>query len=443
MAINARREGDSILVDSVDVKRLARKLRSFTQDPTWQAPQDMDAALKLAARLLGFVSLHELNEAASKSSTPLVDPRRLTIDPASGRVGIPVSESNRIDVNTGRTSTHGAEHSPAAAEALPPGSPEDGRTRVNVMHAHKGEALEAVQARLHKNAVDIDALRAESLGSKQQKLAADPRPPIDVTKAFDPRFDGPRRRLIEALGGVDASNRGHDPRSLFNKTGKGMTNIAPMQPMTIPLELGHVPVASIPFPNSLPEHLDSTWRTRAVFALWSLLCDSQRDRGDIIAIVGAPGSGKSLLAKAVSAVTDAGLYDLSDARSFTHMTEGLRALNSGVKFSTTHTLYLKGLLTPETLALGAQVAAKAPSMAVLVVSPPFDLAQVVSAYAAASERPNAVVGVLNLDKMTMYRRVVRDLIANPSEPEPIAPPIARFESAAPVSATPTARRPKP
>lgn len=101
MAINARRVGDSILVDNVDVKRLARKLRSLTQDPTWQAPQDMDAALKVAAHLLGYANLHELNEAAGKAPTPLVDPRRLTIDPATGRVGIP---SNRIDVDTGRPS---------------------------------------------------------------------------------------------------------------------------------------------------------------------------------------------------------------------------------------------------------------------------------------------------------------------------------------------------
>jgi len=61
MAVIPRREGDSIFVDGVDVKRAARTLRALAEAPQWEAPRDLNAALEAVARMLGFPNLHALN----------------------------------------------------------------------------------------------------------------------------------------------------------------------------------------------------------------------------------------------------------------------------------------------------------------------------------------------------------------------------------------------
>lgn len=68
MAVTTRREGESIFVDGVDVKRAARTLRSIAEAPGWKPPSDLNQALEVFARMLGFPNLHALNAASSEKS---------------------------------------------------------------------------------------------------------------------------------------------------------------------------------------------------------------------------------------------------------------------------------------------------------------------------------------------------------------------------------------
>jgi hypothetical protein len=58
MPVSSRREGDSIMVDGVDLKRAARNFRKMTAEAAWRPPQDQSQALEMMARCLGYPNLH-------------------------------------------------------------------------------------------------------------------------------------------------------------------------------------------------------------------------------------------------------------------------------------------------------------------------------------------------------------------------------------------------
>lgn len=76
MAVTTRRHGETIFVDGVDLKRAARTLRSIAEAPSWNPPTDLNQALEVVARMLGFPNLHALHAAAVESSSKEVKPDR-------------------------------------------------------------------------------------------------------------------------------------------------------------------------------------------------------------------------------------------------------------------------------------------------------------------------------------------------------------------------------
>lgn len=71
MPFEVRLVNDEVFADSVDVKRVARKLKKLTNVEGFTPPQDMNQALELVARMLDFPSTFALRQTARNHTTPV------------------------------------------------------------------------------------------------------------------------------------------------------------------------------------------------------------------------------------------------------------------------------------------------------------------------------------------------------------------------------------
>jgi len=83
MATFARREGDSLLVDGVDLKRASRKYLSILKEPGWSPPKDLNAAMELVSRILGYPNLHAANQQTLHASLKALSFGEQMPEPAS------------------------------------------------------------------------------------------------------------------------------------------------------------------------------------------------------------------------------------------------------------------------------------------------------------------------------------------------------------------------
>ncbi|MFK4705657.1 hypothetical protein ABIC83_002496 [Roseateles asaccharophilus] len=82
MPVQTRREGDNVLVDSVDLKRSARNVLRLTQEPGWTPPTDVNQAMDFMARAFGYPNLHAaLNSAAALAPASTAAPK--SVEPFS------------------------------------------------------------------------------------------------------------------------------------------------------------------------------------------------------------------------------------------------------------------------------------------------------------------------------------------------------------------------
>ena len=70
MPVQSRREGDSILVDSVDLKRTARSFLRMTEQPGWAPPKDLSQAMEIMGKCMG---IGLLNDSRVESTMPRLD----------------------------------------------------------------------------------------------------------------------------------------------------------------------------------------------------------------------------------------------------------------------------------------------------------------------------------------------------------------------------------
>ena len=60
---------DTLIVDGIDYKRMARKIKQMAAAGEWVAPPDIEKAMEVAAKLLGYDSIHAIHHAAKQTSS--------------------------------------------------------------------------------------------------------------------------------------------------------------------------------------------------------------------------------------------------------------------------------------------------------------------------------------------------------------------------------------
>jgi hypothetical protein len=163
MPVHARREGDTLFVDNVDLKRAARNFLKKASSPDWRAPADINQAMEFVAAMLGYPNLNAVNEQAA---TPTV-----TATPAAPASGahVEVAQTARrliditktlgsVQVASGYRSpdspreerlifkTSGVDRTPRVDR---PGSPHAAAQEPTLKN-HRGEALSMVPPTLGK-----------------------------------------------------------------------------------------------------------------------------------------------------------------------------------------------------------------------------------------------------------------------------------------------------
>jgi len=73
MPVQARRDGETLFVDNVDLKRGARNLLKKTTGPGWRPPADINEAMEQFAALLGYANLLAANDQATTTKGLLVN----------------------------------------------------------------------------------------------------------------------------------------------------------------------------------------------------------------------------------------------------------------------------------------------------------------------------------------------------------------------------------
>lgn len=71
MPVQSRRQGDDLLVDSVDLKRAARNLLNKIRDPGWTPPCDLNQAMEFMASCFGYANLLAANKQAQQASAAM------------------------------------------------------------------------------------------------------------------------------------------------------------------------------------------------------------------------------------------------------------------------------------------------------------------------------------------------------------------------------------
>lgn len=205
MPTSARRDGDSILVDSIDLKRASRNLLNKTREPNWAPPRDLNQAMELMASAFGYANLHAVNSEASRTSAA---------DLSSAQQG--QMAMRRVSLSAVEDVTF----KPAPATASWP-APE---SNLSTEKLHERLAAARSDGRQSASGTEVFFMSGTAIGKGAALTAAPDTFPADCGDRFDQRW----RNLASAglySAFANASQPG-DVVAIVGKSGTGKTLLA-------------------------------------------------------------------------------------------------------------------------------------------------------------------------------------------------------------------------
>lgn len=270
MPVKSRRQGDDLLVDNVDLKRAARNLLNKTRATGRTPPSDLNQAMELMASCFGFANLLAANQQAVRSLEIINGLVYQTLQP-------------------------GAESRPEIGAGL--------SVQIAPTHTSLGALAEAGAPAVLAEGV-LDKMQLQNAGVSNVMPGAPASPAISdaeqalVDRLMTSRRDG-RQMMRIGVGLEDLAARADALAAAGPETARAALENATTSLVLTPGSSSVWHPTPDTFPADCGPRFDQRWKNLASAGFYSSLAGVAHS-GEIVAIIGMPGAGKSLLVNAMA-----------------------------------------------------------------------------------------------------------------------------------------------